>query len=78
VVTAEFSFDDACTWDVILWQFCKFLEMTGYEGVRNKIKLDDPFGLMSRNCLFECLSDEDNSEFWDSLDDSEDPPKEEE
>lgn len=75
-LSAEFTFDDGCTWDVVLWQFCKFLEMTGYEGVREKIRLNDPYGFMQQNHLFTCIVDEDLSEqFW-SDDDTEEDKKE--
>jgi len=30
-------FEDGITWVPILWQFCKFLESTGYEGVRDRV-----------------------------------------
>jgi hypothetical protein len=72
-LSAQFTFDDGCTWDVVLWQFCKFLEMTGYEGVRNKIRLDDPLGFMRQNHLFECIVDEEESNtFWGEYDAEED------
>lgn len=29
--------DDCSTWVPVLWQFCKFLEASGYEGVKEKV-----------------------------------------
>lgn len=72
-LSVEFTFDDGCTWDVVLWQFCKFLEMTGYEGVRSKIRLNDPLGFMQQNHLFECIVDEEQRDnFWSDYDAEED------
>lgn len=31
------------TWPVVLYQFCKFLEATGYEGVREKVVIRDQY-----------------------------------
>lgn len=36
-ITAEHEIDSCATWEVALWQFCKFLETTGFEGVRNRV-----------------------------------------
>jgi hypothetical protein len=69
-IDASFDFQGAATWDVILWQFCKFLEATGYEGVRSRIRLIDNFDFMSKNHLFECI--EENEEDWSEDDTEED------
>jgi hypothetical protein len=58
VLTATHNFNDTCTWDVILWQFCKFLEGSGYVGVTEKVVLKDPLGIMSMNNLFESVGDD--------------------
>lgn len=36
-VKTSFSFDDGATWEPILYQFCKFLESTGYVGVIERV-----------------------------------------
>lgn len=54
-IDATFDFQGGVTWDVILWQFCKFLESTGYEGVRAKIRLVDNYDFMVYNHLFTCI-----------------------
>ena len=58
VLTATHNFHDACTWDVILWQFCKFLEGSGYAGVTERVVLKDALGIMKMNYLFETTGDE--------------------
>ena len=35
--------ESGTTWPVVLYQFCKFLEATGYEGVRDKVVIRDRF-----------------------------------
>jgi hypothetical protein len=77
VVTAEYTFDDMVTWDVILWQFCKFLEASGYEGVKERVQIQDPFGIMKSNCLFECVGGDMEYEY-DSEEDEEEEDTEEE
>ena len=75
--TADLTFNDGVTWDVVLWQFCKFLEMTGYEGVRAKIRIEDPLGFMSQNHLFECIVSPDMvEEMWGDIDDAEEDEEE--
>jgi hypothetical protein len=54
-LTAAHSFADGTTWDVILYEFCKFLESSGYVGVTNKVKLDDRFGIMASHHLFDSV-----------------------
>jgi hypothetical protein len=82
VIDSTFDFQGGVTWDVILWQFCKFLESTGYEGVRSKIRLNDPLGIMQQNNLFECIVDEEQRDnFWSDYDaekDEEETSKKEE
>jgi hypothetical protein len=75
VVDAAFDFEGTVTWDVILWQFCKFLEATGYEGVRSKIRLVDNLGFMENNFLFECITEGDDTYDW-VFDDTEEDEKE--
>jgi hypothetical protein len=36
-VKTSFTFDDGATWEPILYQFCKFLESTGYVGVIGRV-----------------------------------------
>jgi hypothetical protein len=36
-------FSEGTTWPVVLYQFCKFLESTGYVGIVEKVVLRDPF-----------------------------------
>ena len=43
-VKTRHYFSDGTTWPVILYQFCKFLESTGYHGVTEKVVIKDPFG----------------------------------
>jgi hypothetical protein len=58
VLTATHNFHDACTWDIILYQFCKFLEGSGYVGVTERVVLKDPLGIMNSNQLFESIGNE--------------------
>jgi hypothetical protein len=48
-------FEDGITWVPILWQFCKFLESTGYVGVIDRVILKDPYGFEENQGLFETL-----------------------
>lgn len=63
-LAASHEFSDGCTWDVILWQFCKFLESTGYVGVTDNIRLIDKYGFKSSNMLFECITDNADDLDW--------------
>ena len=67
-VKIEHEFQDDTTWDVILYQMCKFLEATGYVGITEKIIIKDKFGLMRRNGLFEYTHLENDFDF-DAYDD---------
>ena len=69
-VRTRHYFTDGTVWPVILYQFCKFLESTGYEGVREKIILRDPYGMWSDigfettgdkgdDCVFVALDNQD-------------------
>lgn len=78
VIDATFDFQGGATWDVILWQFCKFLEATGYEGVRRRIRLVDNFDFMTQNRLFECITEDDVTMDWNNNDWSEDDSEEDE
>ena len=44
-VKTRHYFSDGTTWPVVLYQFCKFLESTGYCGVTEKVFVKDPFGV---------------------------------
>jgi hypothetical protein len=39
-VEVEHQFEEGQTWEAVMWQFARFLEHTGYEGVRKRIKID--------------------------------------
>ena len=54
-VKARHYFEDGITWVPILWQFCKFLESTGYEGVRDRVIIKDPYGMERDSNLFDTL-----------------------
>jgi len=69
---AEFTFNSGCTWDVILWQFCKFLEATGYQGVTERVRLVDKLDIMAHNHLFQCIDDD----VWGDDDDTEEDEEE--
>jgi hypothetical protein len=77
-IDASFDFQGPVTWDVILWQFCKFLEATGYARVTDKVRLVDPYGMMRENHLFECITEDDVTMDWDNNDWSEYDPEEDE
>ena len=36
----KFTFDDDAKWDSVLYQFCKYLEAIGYEGVMKNVYVD--------------------------------------
>lgn len=80
MINFDFEFGNSVTWDVILWQFCKVLEATGYEGVRNKIRLVDPYGIMASNHLFACIAGNVDKEWgdWDDTEEDEEETSEEE
>lgn len=44
-VKARHYFTEGTTWPVVLYQFCKFLEGTGYVGVVEKVFVKDPYGV---------------------------------
>lgn len=54
-VKARHYFEEEITWVPILWQFCKFLENTGYVGIAERIVIKDPYGIEQDSCLFETL-----------------------
>jgi len=54
-VKARHYFEDGITWVPILWQFCKFLESTGYVGVCDRVVIKDPYGIEQDNHLFETI-----------------------
>ena len=68
-VEAKHEFDPDQTWHPILWQFCRFLEHIGFEGVREKVKIDADIN----DCLFQHFYDdpryteEDIQEYFDAL-----------
>lgn len=49
---ATHTFSDESRWTPILYQFCQFLEGTGYVGVVDRIIIKDPYGIES-DFLFE-------------------------
>lgn len=71
-VKIEHEFEDDTTWDVILYQMCKFLEATGYVGITEKIIIKDKFGLMRRNGLFEYTDPAFDFDEYDDEDEEED------
>lgn len=79
-INFEYEFGDSVTWDVILWQFCKVLEATGYEGVRERIRVIDPYGIMEQNHLFKCIGSEEDFDWgeWDDTEEDEEETGEEE
>ena len=52
-------FEDCITWVPILWQFCKFLESTGYVGVCDRVLIKDPYGIEANTHLFETIGPDD-------------------
>jgi hypothetical protein len=74
---ATHTFDDDARWVPILYQFCKFLEGTGYGGVVERVVIKDPFGLESEH-LFETTDKRPASYEIDWGDDEEDEDAEEE
>jgi hypothetical protein len=69
VLEARHDFDGDQTWHPILWQFCRFLEHVGFEGVRKKVKIDGDIN----ECLFQRYFDEpryteeDIQKYYDAL-----------
>lgn len=64
-IDARHTFSSGNTWDIILWQFCKFLESTGYCGVTDKIRIVDEYGVMKQNNLFVCIGEKENEWSFD-------------
>lgn len=58
-IKARHYFEDGITWVPILWQFCKFLESVGYEGVRSRVVIKDPYGMESESHLFDTIGPDD-------------------
>ena len=65
-VKARHYFEDGCTWHPILWQFCKFLESTGYVGVTEKVVLIDDYGLDTDGLFQTTTSDKLASSIYDN------------
>ena len=69
VIEARHDFGSDQPWHPILWQFCRFLEHVGFEGVRQKVKIDGDIN----ECLFQRFYDEpryteeDVQEYFDAL-----------
>ena len=57
-VKVRHYFEDGTTWVPILWQFCKFLESTGYVGITEKVVIKDPYGI-NNDSLFETIGPDD-------------------
>ena len=53
-IKSRYYFTDGTTWPVILYQFCKFLESCGYEGVKEKVVIRDPYDVHG-DCGFETI-----------------------
>jgi len=49
IIESFHEFADDQTWETILWQFCKFLEHTGFEGVRKRVVIEG----LRHECLFQ-------------------------
>jgi hypothetical protein len=58
-IKARHYFEDGITWVPILWQFCKFLESTGYAGVCDRVLIKDPYGIEANTHLFETIGPDD-------------------
>jgi hypothetical protein len=58
-IKARHYFEDGITWVPILWQFCKFLESVGYEGVRGRVVIKDPYGMERDSHLFDTIGPDD-------------------
>jgi hypothetical protein len=56
-ITHSQTFDEGSTWVPILFQFCKFLESTGYVGVTSKVVIK---GKANSGNLFESFPDADD------------------
>jgi hypothetical protein len=54
-IKARHYFEDCVAWPPILWQFCKFLESTGYVGVIDRVIIKDPYGFEANQGMFETL-----------------------
>lgn len=67
---ATHTFDDESRWAPILYQFCQFLECTGYVGVVDRIIIKDPYGIES-DFLFETTGTKEY-QFDDEEDEDED------
>jgi len=69
VIESRHDFGPDQPWHPILWQFCRFLEHVGFEGVRNKVKIDGDIN----DCLFQRYfeekryTEEDIQEYFDAL-----------
>lgn len=81
-IKASHVFEDGSRWQPILYQFCKFLESTGYVGVLEKVVIVDPYALHSDKHLFHTIRempvdedeygwDDDDFETEDTRDDEE-------
>jgi hypothetical protein len=53
-VKTRHYFSDGTTWPVVLYEFCKFLESSGYCGVMERVVIKDPYN-MERGGLFETI-----------------------
>ena len=72
---AVHQFDENSRWVPILYQFCKFLEGTGYIGVEDRIIIKDPYGIEA-DFLFETTGTKEY-QFDDEEDEDEDEEDEE-
>ena len=65
-ITAFHEFNDETSWPVVLYQFAKFLESSGYVGVTSKIQIEDKYGIHD-TCGFTTYNDEDNDELDEEI-----------
>lgn len=56
-VKVRHYFADFVAWPKILYEFCKFLETSGYSGVMERVVIKDPYGMESDG-LFETIGPE--------------------
>jgi len=56
-VKVRHYFADFTAWPKVLYEFCKFLETSGYSGVLERVVIKDPYGMESDG-LFETIGPE--------------------
>lgn len=58
----EYTFEDDTRWPTIMREFVKFLEATGYSGVRDKIILIDPYDMEGQIGFFKTVTEDPTEE----------------